>query len=299
MNIKNFQLEQFLNKYLTYLKIEKNCSPITLYCYRSELEKLIAYLDDKIENANDIRIDLIRDYIYGSCQKRKLCTSSISKLICIFKSFFNYLEENEFTDKNPTRAIKLPRKIKPVPKAVSNDDFNRLIECIKFNPARCRKNIVRDSLIFNMLYYCGLRRSELLNLSWEDIDLGKQWLIVRCGKNKKDRIIPLHPKVRELLDLYLSQRLPLKNNALIIGEQGKRLSLSSFNIIINMYLAISMLKKKGYSAHSFRHGFATRLIEKNVNIFMVQRLLGHSSLDSTRIYIHFEKDGYREAVEAL
>ncbi|MDD5601264.1 MAG: tyrosine-type recombinase/integrase [Actinomycetota bacterium] len=299
MHTEKFQSEQYLQKYLTYLKFEKDCSPMTLCCYKAELEKLLIYLNDKIFALNDIKIDLLRDYIYKTCQARKLSPNSIYKLISIYKSFFNYLEENGFIEKNPTRVLKLPRKIKPIPKVVSNDDFKKLISCIKFSPARCRKNCIRDSLIFYMLYYCGLRRSELLNLSWENIDLGKDWLIVRCGKNKKDRIIPLHPKVKELLDLYLIQRLPLKNNALIIGEQGSRLTITSFNNIINMYLAVSGIKKKGYSAHSFRHGFATRLIEKNVNIFMVQRLLGHSSLDSTRIYIHFEKEGYKKAVESL
>ena len=109
----------------------------------------------------------------------------------------------------------------------------------------------------------------------------------------------MHPKVRELLEAYLTQRLPLKNNALITGEKDSRLTITSFNNTINMYLFISGIKKKGYSAHSFRHSFATRLIEKNVNIFMVQSLLGHSSLDSTRIYIHFEKDGYKSAVGLL
>ena len=299
MNIKNFQLEQFLQKYLTYLQIEKNCSPITLHCYRAELEKLLAYLDDKITHAGDIKIDLLRDYIYGSCQVRKLSPNSIYRLISIFKSFFNYLEENEIIYKNPTRVLKLPQKTKPVPLAVSDDDFKRLISCIKFSPARCRKNLVRDSLIFYMLYYCGLRKSELLNLNWDDVDLGKDWVIIKCSKNKGDRIIPLHPKVKELMDTYLTQRLPLKNNALITGEQGCRLTVSSFNNIVNMYLLVSGIKKKGYSAHSFRHGFATRLVEKNVNIFMVQRLLGHASLDSTRIYVHFEKDGYKKAVESL
>ncbi len=299
MDIQNFQLEGYLQKYLTYLQIEKNCSPITLHCYRTELQKLLTYLDDKIANLNDIKIDLLRDYIYGTCQVRKLSPNSIYKLISIFKSFFNYLEENGYIEKNPARAIKLPRKIKPVPTAVSNDDFKRLITSVKFSPARCRKNLIRDCLIFYMLYYCGLRRCELLNLSWEDVDLGKQWLIVRCGKNKKDRIIPLHPKVIEFLDLYLEQRLPMKNNALITGEQGRRLTVSSFNNIINMHLFVCGIKKKGYSAHSFRHGFATRLIEKNINIFMVQRLLGHSSLDSTRIYVHFEKDSYKNAIELL
>ncbi len=235
MNTEKFQLEQYLQKYLTYLRIEKNCSPLTLCCYGTELEKLLIYLKDKIGGLNDIKIDIIRDYIYGTCQTRELSPNSVYKLISIYKSFFNYLEENGFMEKNPTRALKLPRKIKPIPKAVSDDDFKRLISCIKFSPARCRKNYTRDSLIFYMLYYCGLRRCELLNLSWEDVDLGKEWIVVRCGKNKKDRIIPLHPKVKEYLDLYLTQRLPLKNNALITGEQGSRLTVSSFNIIINMH----------------------------------------------------------------
>jgi site-specific recombinase XerD len=299
MNIKKFQLEQYLQKYLTYLKIEKNCSPLTLHCYRVELQKLLVYLNDKISVLNDVKIDLIREYIYLTCQARKLSPNSIYKIISIYKSFFNYLEENELIYKNPTRLLKLPRKIKPVPLAVSDDDFKRLITCIKFSPARCRKNLIRDSLIFCMLYYCGLRKSELLSLNWDDVDLGKDWVIVKCSKNKGDRIIPLHPKVKELLDLYLTQRLPLKNNALIIGEQGARLTVTSFNNIINMHLLVSGIKKKGYSAHSFRHGFATRLVEKNVNIFMVQRLLGHASLDSTRIYVHFEKDNYKKAVETL
>ena len=91
MDKENFQLEGYLQKYLTYLQIEKNCSPITLYCYRVELQKLLIYLNDKIGGLNDIKIDIIRDYIYGTCQTRKLSPNSIYKLISIYKSFFNYL----------------------------------------------------------------------------------------------------------------------------------------------------------------------------------------------------------------
>ena len=87
-----------------------------------ELQKFIIYLNGKIEQINDVKIDLTRDYIYGPCQTRRLSPNSIYKLISIFKSFFNYMEENEIIYKNPTRALKLPRKIKPIPKAVSGDD---------------------------------------------------------------------------------------------------------------------------------------------------------------------------------
>ena len=150
-----------------------------------------------------------------------------------------------------------------------------------------------------MLYYCGLRRSELLNLDWDDVNLVSKVIFIRSTKNKSDRIIPIHNEVLELLELYLDQRLPLNDRALIVGEIDKRLTITSFTLLINMHLIISSLKKKGYAAHSFRHSFATRLTEKNVNILLVQRLLGHLSLDSTKIYVHFESENFRNAIDFI
>ena len=101
MNTENFQLEDYLHKYLTYLKIEKNCSPLTLNCYRAELQKLLVFLSDKIAQISDATIDLIRDYTYGTCEKRKLSPNSAYKLISIYKSYFNYIQENGFMASNP------------------------------------------------------------------------------------------------------------------------------------------------------------------------------------------------------
>ena len=108
-------------------------------------------------------------------------------------------------------------------------------------------------LIFNMLYYCGLRKGELLNLDWDDIDLQKDLLTVRTSKNKTGRIVPIHSEVKGLLDTSLAQRLPIKNRALLIGERVNRMCKASFTNMMNTYLKISGLKKKGYSAHSLRH----------------------------------------------
>ena len=184
-------------------------------------------------------------------------------------------------------------------KVLTHQEFEWLIKCLEYSPARCRKNYIRDKLIFHMLYYCGLRRSELLNLDWDDVNLASKVLFIRSTKNKSDRIIPIHNKVFELLELYLNQRLPLNSRALIVGEIDKRLTITSFTNLINMHLLISGLKKKGYTAHSFRHAFATRLTEKNVNILLVQRLLGHMSLDSTKIYVHFADRDCKKAVYSL
>lgn len=293
-------MKGLLSRYMTYLRIERACSPLTLVNYRLELEKFLLYLlRSGIEEIRDVTVSWIREYIYHIKDKRNLSNVSLYTKIAILKSFFNFLQSDGIISENPATIIKLPRKEKSIPKVVSEADFKRLISCIKFSPNRCKKNYIRDMLIFHMLYYCGLRKGELLNLDWDDLDLGKDTLTVRTSKNKTGRIVPIHPEVKGLLDTYLAQRLPLENRALFIGEKGNRMCKASFTNMMNTYLKISGLKKKGYSAHSLRHSFATRLIENNVNLFLVQRLLGHKSLDATKVYVHFDSEGYREAIGVL
>ncbi len=247
-------METYLTDYLSYLGIEKNCSPVTITCYRSELQKFIPYVKSKdISNLNQINTSLLRKYIIHIKETRNLSNVSLYSKIAMLKSYFNFLEEENSVESNPSRKIRFPKKERPLPKVVSEEDFEKIISCIKFSPRRCRKNFIRDSLIFYMLYYCGLRRCELLNLNWDDISLGKDLIYLRSSKNKKGRIIPIHPKVKEYLDLYLEQRLPMDNRALIIGEMGKRLTITSFTILINRYFRISGVKRKGYTAHSLRH----------------------------------------------
>ena len=292
-------MKNYLPQYFSYLAIEKNCFPLTTSDYRLELEKFSEYIILKVDNLNEINISLIRSYIQTIKEERNLSNTSIYKKIAILKSYFNFLEDEEVITKNPMKKIKFSKKEKPIPKVLTHQEFEWLIKCLKYSPARCRKNYIRDKLIFHMLYYCGLRRSELLNLDWDDINLDSKVLFIRYTKNKSDRIIPIHHKVLKLLKLYLDQRLPLENRVLITGEKGKRLTITLFTILINMHLMISGLKKKGYTAHSFRHSFATRFTEKNVNVLLIQRLLGHLSLDSTKIYVHFESENYRNAIDYI
>lgn len=293
-------MEGLLQRFITYLRIERNASPATISSYKPELEKFFLYLlKNNIEEITDVTVRWIREYIYKIKEERKLSSVSLCTKIATLKSFFNFLTSDGIILENPANRIKLPRREKPIPKVVSEVDFKHLVSCIKFASGRCKKHYIRDMLIFHILYYCGLRKGELLALDWDDIDLQKDTLTIRYSKNKTGRIVPIHPELKGLLDIYLNQRLPLEDRALIIGERGKRICKNSFTNMMNSYLKISGLKKKGYTAHSLRHSFATRLIEKNVNIFLVQRLLGHKSLDATKIYVHFDSRSYKEAVGLL
>ena len=174
-----------------------------------------------------------------------------------------------------------------------------LISSIDFAPYRYRKNAIRDKLIISMLYYTGIRRAELLNLNWNDLNLDNSTLLIRSGKGNKDRIIPIHKTLQPLIESYLNLRLPLKDNALFVGQYGRKLCKCSFTIILKMHLTASGLVKKGYSAHSFRHSFATHLIESGADLFKVQRLLGHQSLDTTKVYINFNYSQMAKAIDKL
>ena len=293
-------MRNYIDSFLAYMKIEKIASTSTIYDYNKEVGKFLDFLSYKnILDINLISTRIIRQYFYYAKENRDLGSASISKIIAIIKSFFNYLEEEDITVKNPTRKIKVPKKINKIPSVMSKYEVDLIIKSVDFAPLRCRKNTIRDKLILSLLYYTGIRKSELLNLNWTDINLSKSFIIIRRGKGGKDRLIPLHKEVTWLLDQYLEKRLPLKTEALIIGEQGRRMSNCSFVNLLKMYLAISGLKKKGYTAHSFRHSFATHLVEAGVDLFKVQKLLGHASLDTTKIYINFNSSQMAKAVDRL
>ena len=109
------------------------------------------------------------------------------------------------------RKIKVPKRVNRIPQIISKTEFDMLLSSVDFGPARCRKNIVRDKLIITVLFYTGIRKAELLNLSWNDLNLDNSILIVKSGKGNKDRVIPIHKSLLPLIDAYLTLRLPLKN----------------------------------------------------------------------------------------
>ncbi len=293
-------MREYINSFLNYLKIEKIASKVTLRDYGRELLRLQDFLlSSDISDLSLISTRILRQYIYSAKESRNLASSSTSKLIAIIKSFFNYLEEDEIIIKNPSRKIKVPKKINKIPTVMSKHEVDLIIRSVDFAPLRYRKNTVRDRLILTLLYYTGIRRNELLKLNWDDLNLSKSTLIVRSGKGNKDRLIPIHSTLSKLLDKYLEERLPLIDNALIVGERGRRMCKCCFVDILNRYLEISGLKKKGYSAHSFRHSFASHLIESGVDLFKVQKLLGHASLETTKVYINFNSTQMAKAVERL
>ncbi len=295
-------MDGHVNGFLKYLSIEKNSSPYTIVKYKADLKKLSLFLkkNSVIESPNDITVSILREYIEYIKDTGSLSSSTVANKIAVIKSFFKYLYEQEILERNPASLLKMPRRHKKIPKFLNDIELAKLLSSPnRLKNKRERKHIVRDKLILNLFAFGGLRKSELLNLNWDDINLGSKYLIVRNGKNRTDRMIPLHDNVYNLLEGYLSQRLPLSCNALIIGEQGRRLSKNSLNLIFKKYMILSGLSGKNYTLHSLRHTFATRLLNKNVNLVKIKDLLGHRSIESTEIYLHTTKKDLADSVNLL
>lgn len=219
-------MNQYIDYFLNYLQTEKDAAKSTVHKYRADLEKLFEYL--KITDINEIDQNHLRDYLNHIRQTYSYASNSIANKINILHHFFRFLHDSGYISTNPAVLIRPPRKKIKLPKVFNEIELEKFLKASDHNTdTRFKKYALRDKLIFTMFAYTGLRRTELINLNWNDINLGNKYLIVRKSKNRSQRIIPLHDRVIDLLDKYLSERLPLKNNALFIGRTSQRIHHNS------------------------------------------------------------------------
>lgn len=293
MNIWDY-FEEFIN----YMAVEKNASVHTKANYRSDFKIFINFLtinDIKPElQTFDVRI--IRKYLVYLKNVKEYKNETIRRKINSLASFFKFLVEQEYLIKNPMGPIKAPKREEKIPIYLSDNEIEKLI---KATMRYGRENALRDKCFIKVLAYTGMRRQESLKLDWGDIDFGLNVIKIRFGKGKKERIVPMPESLSTDLWAYLQTRLPLSNQAVFLSNAGNRLTPSPAQNIFRKYLKKTGLDEKGYSIHKLRHSYASLLIQNNVDLLSVQKLLGHSDLNSTKIYTHVDMDYLKEQVDKL
>lgn len=290
-------LQEVIQEFLQYMRTEKDASSQTLAAYRSDLKPLENFLlQERIapELAN-LTTPVLRRYFIWVQDERKLSAASLRRKIHCFRSFFRYLVEQEYISQDPMRKIRPPKEPERIPVYLREEELKRLLAAPKYLGGHY---CLRDTLILHLLAYCGLRRSELLRLDWDDVDLGTGTLHVR-GKGKRERLIPLIPELQQMLWEYLQTRLPLQNRALVVGREGHRMNKDALTRLFKRYVRMAGLNPAVITPHTLRHSFATLLLEKGVDVFTIQELLGHADLASTRIYAHCSNQRLRQAVERI
>jgi integrase/recombinase XerC len=281
-------MKRFIEKFANYLDIEKNYSVHTLRNYRSDLEDLAEFLEDK-DPGKITHLDLRR---YLAELKRRNCAKrTVVRKLGAIRSFFRFLFREKYIKDNPADSVFTPKMDKKLPEFLDTEKIIRLITA----PAQDDVLGLRDRAILEVLYSTGMRVSELVGINSDDIDLIAGAVKVR-GKGKKERLALLGKEAQRAMRNYMQQRqgkAPDASKAFFLNKRGTRLTDRSVRRIVDKYVSLCSIEQN-ISPHSIRHSFATHLLNNGADLRSVQELLGHKNLSTTQIYTHLGMQRIKE-----
>ncbi len=289
----NEKIKDFEN----FLKFERNFSDNTLDSYLRDLRKLRDYAESELENTTPLEISYenIQEYLF-QLSKEKISERTQARWISSIKTFFKYLLDDEVRQDNPATLIEAPKLGLYLPDTLSFDEVEKMTKAIDVSTDLGKRN----HCMIEVLYGCGLRVSELTGLKISNINFKESYLKVD-GKGDKIRFVPLAIYTSELIKDYIkSVRSYSKINKkyediLFLNNRGSAMSRVMVFIIIKE-LAVKADVKKKISPHTFRHSFATHLLQNGADLRYIQEMLGHSSITTTEIYTHLENEELREVI---
>lgn len=278
-----------IDEFIDYLRFEKKYSENTISSYFLDLKKFTNYVK---KDYDKIKKEDIQKYIQDLSKKES--SLSISRTISTLKSFYKFLEINKYTKSNPLTLINNPKQPKTLPKVLSEEDVNKLLDInlkTDFD--------FRNKAMLELMYGSGLRVSELINLNVNDIDVNNCTVRI-FGKGSKERIIPLNEYTIEAINNYILYHRNVlfkhgENNYLFLNNHGNKMTRQGFFKILKK-LAKEKNIKTEFSPHTLRHSFATHLLKYGADLRSIQELLGHESISTTQIYTNitdrFRDDNY-------
>jgi integrase/recombinase XerD len=285
-----------LQDYQFYLKIEKGLAKNSIESYSRDVKNLISYLEIEEITISPLKInqETVQQFIYET--SKKINARSQARLISGLRNFFDYLIFEDYRKENPTDLIESPKIGRKLPDTLSLEEIDLLISHIDLSEPQGERN----RTILETLYSCGLRVSELINLQLSDLFFEEGFIRV-IGKGNKQRFVPINTQTQKYITFYIHS---IRNHISIqksfedtvfLNRRGKNLTrVMIFTIIKN--LAIKAGIKKNISPHTFRHSFATHLLERGADLRAIQQMLGHESITTTEIYMHLDKSFLKEVV---
>jgi integrase/recombinase XerD len=289
-----------LSEFLVFLAVEKGASANTIAAYKNDLQQLADYIGPR-EGSNGwqtlSRSD-IQDFILD-LKQRGYTETSVARKVAAVRSFFAFLTAEGSVSNNPTEGLTSPRVGKTLPKAITPNEVDELLE----QPARrSTPEARRDRAMLELLYATGMRVTELVSLDISNLNLDPRSPYVKCvGKGAKERSIPIHDHALEAVNAYLEDGRPLlvKDRgelALFLNRRGERLTRQGFWLILKGYARSANLGKD-VTPHTLRHSFATHMLRGGMPLRNVQEMLGHANISTTQVYTHLTSDHVREVYE--
>tara|TARA_Y100001954_G_scaffold1719_1_gene2464 strand:+ start:1418 stop:2311 length:894 start_codon:yes stop_codon:yes gene_type:complete len=287
--------EKSIKEFKTYLKIERSLSSNTIDSYLRDVKKLARFAIEKKINQLNISKSDIKDFI-AEINKEGISARTQSRIISGIKAFYKYLILEDYLKVNPTELIESPKIGMKLPDTLSISEIDSIISAIDLSHPQGERN----RAILEVLYSCGLRVSELTNLKLSNIRF-KEGYVKVVGKGNKERFTPIGKSAIKYLNIYLNEIRNHQNikkgseNIVFLNRRGSKLTrVMIFTIIKELAKKIGL--KKRISPHTFRHSFATHLIEGGADLRAIQEMLGHESITTTEIYTHLDREFLRDAI---
>ena len=273
-----------IDQFIDYYWLSTGASKNTLAAYRSDLKIFSKWLVGK--SLISVKSKHIQDY-FSDRQKNNIGSSTQARILTCLHSFYEYLLANQLIKKDPTEQLSQPKLEKKLPVFLNIQEVEKLLEA----PSSSSLFGQRDRAMLELLYSCGLRVSELINLSYHNINLKEEFIRIH-GKGNKERVLPMGEIAIDYLMKYETNARPmlLKNgqsDSYFLSNRGSAMSRQNFFYIIKAY-ANQVGIDKPLSPHSLRHAFATHLVQKGADLRSVQLMLGHSDISSTQLYTHIQ-----------
>lgn len=287
----------YLNGYKSFLVLEKSLSENTVGAYLHDVRKLVKYFELKkiIVSPKEIELNHLQGFL-KYINERNISACSQARIICGIKGFYKYLLLENIVAIDPTALLESPRLGRKLPDTLNIGEINKILEAIDLTSLEGQRN----KAMIETMYSCGLRISELINLKISNLYFNDSFVKV-IGKGDKERIIPIGRAAMKQINIYKDEarfHFKIQNNnedILFLNNRGVKLSRVVVSNIIKQ-LAIKAGVKKHISPHTFRHSFATVLIEGGADLRAVQEMLGHESITTTEIYTHLNRDYLQLAI---
>ena len=287
--------ERYIKHFVSYLKIEKGLAENSIFAYQNDVVKLSEFSMDRKLEVIELTYENLKEFV-AVLYDLGLSARSQARIISGIKQFFGFMLLENVIDDDPSELLEMPKIGRKLPDVLSKEEIDQLIDAIDMSKAESHRN----KAILETLYSCGLRVSELVNLKFSQLYFEEGFVRV-IGKGNKERLVPLSESVQHEITIYNDhvrrhQTVQKGNeNIVFLNRRGAQLTrVMIFTIIKDLAKSIGL--QKSISPHTFRHSFATHLIEGGANLRAIQEMLGHESITTTEIYTHLDQRFLREAI---
>jgi integrase/recombinase XerD len=284
----------YINKYRTYLRLEKGLSLNTIEAYLDDLNKLFQFITKEGTHLLNISYSDLQQFV-AQLSDLNISPRSQARIISGIKSFYRFLLIEDFLRSDPTELLESPKIGMKLPEILSVNEINRILDSVDLSAPTGQRN----RAMLEVLYSCGLRVSELVNLKYPDIYFDEEFIRVE-GKGKKQRLVPISQTAIHEIRNYLYDRRQITvqkgfEDILFLNRRGRKLTRLMVFHIIKVQAELAGIKKT-ISPHTFRHSFATHLLEGGANLRAIQVMLGHEKITTTELYTHIDREFLRKEI---